>query len=50
MGIEMRQYIFLHDDSLIMRNRDGELQYFHIPNIRLLQILPSRDQNEEKNG
>jgi hypothetical protein len=50
MGIEVRQYIFLHDDSLIMRNRDGELQNFHISNIRFLRILPLQGQNEGETG
>jgi hypothetical protein len=50
MRIEMWQNIFLHDDGLIVGNRNGELQYFHIPNIRNLRILSSMGQNEEKNG
>ncbi len=50
MGIEVRQYIFLHNDSLIMWDRDSELQYFHIPNIRILRILSLLGQNEEKTG
>jgi hypothetical protein len=50
VGIEMRQHIFLHDDGLVVRDRDSELQYFHIPNIRILRILPQMGQNEEKTG
>ncbi len=42
MRIEMRQYIFLYDDSLVVWDRDGELQYFHAPNIRILRILSIR--------
>ena len=40
VGVEMRQYIFLHNDSFIVRNRDGELQYFHTSNISISRILP----------
>lgn len=29
MWIKVRKLIFLHDDSLVMRHRNGELQYFH---------------------
>src|SRR5882757_5848532 len=50
MRIEIGQYIFLHDDCFIVWNRDRELQYFHIPNIRILQILSPKGQNEEKIG
>ena len=50
MRVEMRQYILLHDDSLIVWNRDSELQHFHISNIRILQILAIRRLNEGKAG
>jgi len=50
VGIEMRQHIFLHDDSLVVWNRNSELQYFHIPNIHILRILSRLGQNEEKTG
>lgn len=40
VGIKMRQYIFLHNNGLVVRNRDGELQYFHTSNIGISQILP----------
>src|SRR5262245_22590146 len=33
MGIKVRQYVLLNDDGLVARNGDGELQYFHLPEI-----------------
>lgn len=30
MRIKVRELIFLHDDSLVMWHRNGELQYFHL--------------------
>ena len=29
MWIKVGKLIFLHDDSFVMRHRNGELQYFH---------------------
>ena len=41
--IEMGEHIFLYDDRLVARYRDGELQYFHqndlSMNLRYLRIL-----------
>jgi hypothetical protein len=41
--VEMGEHIFLYDDRLVARYRDGELQYFHhndlFMNLRYLRIL-----------
>jgi hypothetical protein len=50
VGVEMRQYISLHNNGFVVRNGDGELQYFHASNISISQILPRKGQNGVKNG
>jgi len=38
MRIKVRKFIFLHDDSLVVRHRNGELQYFHLCVVLVLMM------------